>query len=724
MTVLARSGPEVTVRPESSVGESPGGRGLRADIEGLRAVAVLSVVGYHVGLPLLGGGYVGVDVFFVISGFLITRQLVGELARRGSLDIPRFYARRARRLLPPALLVLVVTLVAAVLLVNPLRARATGWDGLWVLAGSLNWHLGQQGTDYLTASAEPSLLQHYWSLAVEEQFYLVWPVLLAATAWARRGRAGPGARALLARVAPALGVGLLLGSLAWSVWLTRHSRPWAFFASPTRAWELGLGAAVAIGSARLARVHPPRAALAGWLGLGAIGLAVFGFDDRTSFPGLAALVPVGGTALVLAAGCVGSTGAAPRPLGRRWLQLVGGRSYGWYLWHWPVLLLAPAVSPIWGDLRHRVLLAVIALGLAQVTYLLVERPARSMSWPATRPWRGLGVGLALAGTVAGAIVAAGTMLADPVGSGRRQQVGALPAGARAGARVEEALRAAAGEAPGGPAQHPAPGNLTPALADVGERDALPLPQRRGCHSSFDAVTADLTCRFGDPRGRRTMVLLGDSHALQWFPALDLVARRGGYRLLDVTKSSCTPMSVTVWNEAMGRPYAECDNWRVDALAKIVAARPDVVVLSTSTGVRAHGLRGGGAGFDAAWADGTARTVATLAGSGARVVLLEDTVNPGRAVPGCVAEHLVDVTACAPYRAGAIEPAARRAGQRAAARAAGARLVDPVPWLCAPRRCPVVVGNLLVYRDEQHLSTDYVTWLTPALGAALGPALGE
>jgi peptidoglycan/LPS O-acetylase OafA/YrhL len=316
----------------------------RRDIEGLRAVAVLLVVLYHCGVRFLGGGYVGVDVFFVISGYLITGLLLREAAATGRISILGFYARRIRRLLPAALLVTAATVVAAYRWLPPLRAPQVALDGLFTTLYGLNYRLAGVGIDYLQADAAPSPLQHFWSLAVEEQFYLLWPVLLL-LGWRWK-------RSVL--------VGVVVVSLGTSLWQTAANPTWAYFGLHTRAWELGAGALVAVLGGRLPTVFAP-------LGVGAIVLAAVLYTDRTAFPGYAALLPVAGTVAVLL--------APSRLLDAAPLQAVGQLSYSWYLWHWPFLAFGG---------RPRLVLAAGALGAAALTYALVENPVRELRIPARR----------------------------------------------------------------------------------------------------------------------------------------------------------------------------------------------------------------------------------------------------------------------------------------------------------------------------------------------------
>ncbi|MFE3599399.1 acyltransferase family protein [Streptomyces sp. NPDC059142] len=318
--------------PASGGSAPPPGHAPRLDIQGLRAVAVGLVVLSHAGVAQVSGGYIGVDVFFVISGFLITSLLLRELATTGRVSVRSFYARRALRLLPVSSLVIAVTLGGAWLFLSKARLAEYAGDALASALYAVNFRLAASGTDYLAQNGPPSPLQHFWSLAVEEQFYLVWPLLLLLTWRITRGR-----RRL---AAVPLGV-VCLGSFAAGVLLTDSSAPWAYFASFTRAWELGAGALLALGAGRLERLPAALAAPLTWLGLGCVTLAALSYDDTTPFPGHHALLPVAGTVLVLAGGCAPAPHGAGWLLGRRPLVWLGGLSYGWYLWHWPLLVIVP-----------------------------------------------------------------------------------------------------------------------------------------------------------------------------------------------------------------------------------------------------------------------------------------------------------------------------------------------------------------------------------------------
>jgi peptidoglycan/LPS O-acetylase OafA/YrhL len=268
---------------------------FRRDIEGIRAVAIVSVVLYHAGA--LTGGYVGVDVFFVVSGFLITGLLWRELGEHGRISFAGFYARRARRLLPASALVLVATLIASALILSPLRLLDVTKDAKAAALYVSNYRFAAQRTNYLAASTPPSPLQNYWSLGVEEQFYAVWPLLILGVGLLMRR-----ARNFSAAVAMAAIAAIGIASFSLSVYWTHASQPWAFFSLPTRAWELALGALVAVGAPAVRRLPHQAAALVGWLGLAAIAWSVVAFTDATAFPGVAALLPAGGAVALLVAG--------------------------------------------------------------------------------------------------------------------------------------------------------------------------------------------------------------------------------------------------------------------------------------------------------------------------------------------------------------------------------------------------------------------------------------
>jgi peptidoglycan/LPS O-acetylase OafA/YrhL len=392
---------------------------FRLDIEGLRAVAVLAVVLFHAEVPGVGGGYIGVDVFFVISGFLITGLLWREVSTAGTVRLRRFYGARARRLLPASATVGVVTMIASAALLPPLQVPTVLGDGIASALYVGNYRFILQGADYFAPYMPPSPFLHYWSLGVEEQFYLVWPPLLIATAWLiRRVRRKKRADATSSR-RPYLVVLAVVGavSLAMSVAATHWMPLVAFFSLPTRAWQLAAGGLVALTAGQWRRLPAACAPIAGWAGLALILLACTRLGTTTPYPGTAALLPVVGTALVIGAGCASASRGCGRVLSLAPMTAVGRVSYSWYLWHWPVLLLAPPLLGHPLGLAGRLAATLVSGGLAVLTLHLIENPLRFAA-----PLRRSAVAsLALGGAATAVAVCVGVALLvvvpTPVGRG-------------------------------------------------------------------------------------------------------------------------------------------------------------------------------------------------------------------------------------------------------------------------------------------------------------------
>ena len=731
---------------------------FRPDVEGLRAVAVLLVVLSHVGLPFLAGGYVGVDVFFVVSGFLITGLLLGEVRRTGRISVRRFYARRATRLLPAAALVLVATLLAAWAFGVPTRFGGVAKDALASAFYVANWRFAAEGTNYLAADAPPSPLQHLWSLGVEEQFYLVWPLLLLAVwrATARRADGPRGTRtaALAAGRLRLVLVVVLLGSLALSVRQSATSAPWAYFGTHTRAWELAAGALVATVADDVRRLPARVAEPLGWAGLGVVVGSAVVLDETSVFPGWVALAPVLGTVAVVVAGAGDAPAGPVALLGTAPLQRIGALSYAWYLWHWPVLVLGPVALGLDPSLPLLSALAAVSLGLAAASYRLVENPVRRSGWLRARAPRGLAVGLALTTTCAllagvstrvqPSVPTTGTALdpADvvvraaeriaptPSPSSGSPSSGSSPASGATG-RPDAAAEAAAAQAAltrlvaTSARRDRIPAGLTPPLAGVG--DALPRIYADGCHAGYAPKAPTAGCVYGDRTASRTMVLIGDSHAAHWFAAFDTIARERGMRLVTMTKAACGAASVPTWSRVFKRPYTECDAYREAALRQVVAMKPDLVVLSQNGG-DSGGLVGtggrqlpGGRAADARWVQGWVTTATRLAASGARVVQLQDTPWPQGSAPDCLATNPERTTTCNRPVAAAVQEQPRRRLVAAALRGRGVTVVDPVAWFCTATTCPPVIGDVLVYRDDSHVTDDYALAVAPLLAAALPAA---
>lgn len=370
-------------------GTAPGDRLFRPDVQGLRAVAILLVVLYHAGIPGISGGYVGVDVFFVISGFVITGVLLREREARRRTSLLKFYGRRARRIMPAASVVIIVAVVAAYHYLGPLSGHETAVDGQWTAVFLANFHFAASQTNYLASQQPPSALQNFWSLAVEEQFYIVYPTIFLLTPRFARGIS------LRARLVCVL-FAIIVASYAFSIVFTSTNAPSAFFSPLTRAWELALGALIAVAGQRLRRLPPSLAALISWLGLGAIAVASITLTSSSVYPGALVAIPVLGAGLVIAGGAAQPVWGVECLLRQRPFQLLGLISYSLYLWHWPILVIATQhrgsmTLPVWDN----VLLLLGATLLATITYRVLENPVRHSSFLTRRRWASLVMGLCL-----------------------------------------------------------------------------------------------------------------------------------------------------------------------------------------------------------------------------------------------------------------------------------------------------------------------------------------
>lgn len=680
---------------------------LRTDIQGMRAVAVAMVLVYHVWPSAMTGGFVGVDVFFVISGFLITTHLMTHPPRRAA-DFAEFWARRIRRLLPASFLVLAVTL-AATRLLGPetlweQTARQTVGAGLYVV----NWLLASDAVDYLAADDAATGVQHYWSLSVEEQFYLFWPLLVAALA----------ALALRLRLDRRLvwGVGfgvVLMVSFSWSVHLTSSDPGRAYFVTTTRVWELAVGGLVALVLLRSrgkAGGRPGLSALVAWAGLAALLVAGFTYDAGTPFPSWTAALPVLGTAAVVGAHAGTQPWSPGRLLALRPVQWLGDISYSVYLWHWPLVVLVAAVSAPFGAL-DAVGVVLLSLVLAALTTRFVEDPFRARSWNVRR---GATYRLAAVGTV-GVVALALVQVAEV---DRRQEVAAAEVAA-ALATDDPCLGAGALEEDRDCAPHEGPVVPSPVHAATDKSEAYAdVSGGPDCWSSQPDFP-ERVCTFGE--GPVDVVLVGNSHAGHWLPTLQEIGAARGWRITTRLASQCAAADLDMAFETEERTEA-CRDWVRGAVDATIEQDPDLVVVSNRLSVSAAGRAL--ADSAPAYAEGYEQVLDEFADAEIPVAAIHDTPAPGdggvvASVPDCLAVEGEDSRACDGTRDEWMtfdpDPVVR------AVRAVDdprIQLVDLNDRICQDERCAAVVGGVVVYFDGSHLTATYARTLAPALDEAL------
>ena len=658
---------------------------FRPDIEGLRGIAILLVLLFHAGLPWTPGGFIGVDVFFVISGFLITGKLWRESQQPGGLNIAKFYAWRIRRLLPAALVAVVLISLVGLLIAAPLDRSELAADGAASALSIANMRfIGS--VDYFAPTSSPSPFLHFWSLSVEEQFYLVWPALIVLLTWR-----GGSSRRLIA----ALLIGVV-ASFALSMWLTDASPARAFYLLPTRVWQLGVGGLLAlIGVAGTSR----RVGALAWAGLAAVAVAGVALTAEMPYPGLAALLPTAGAVALLYGGAAPSGPA--RLLAAAPLRFLGKISYSLYLWHWPLLVLP--IMFLERALTGVEIVASVAaaIGVSWLSWRFVEQPfrygdrsRRATSWSAIR--------IGVAGILSVALFTQGLAAALP-SSAVAVQPTPSPSGSPAPSPSGSPV------ASDGPITLPA--DLTPSLTSA--RDDEERLRGDGC-LAFERVTTPPNCVYGVKGSAITIALVGDSHASHWFPAIEAVALERGWRLLTFVKVSCSFTSLVQRNLALKREYRECTTFNEATVARLNQIKPALTIIVNRRTFRpidgdiTSALAGAALG----------EMVARLPGATA---ILVDTPDPGRDVPACLSKHPDDVRACLFTQDDADN---REIGiaERVAAKVSGALLIDLTGEICAAWPCSPIDQSVLIYRDEDHMTETFSRSLAAPLGVEIAKLL--
>lgn len=635
------------------------------EIQGMRAIAVLLVLIYHSGLGAFSGGYIGVDVFFVISGYLITGLLLKEIRSTGSVDIPAFYSRRIRRLLPAAGLVLVVTLLIATQLYAPLDIKQLTSSAFSTALYFSNLWFAHLSTDYLADDTATNPFLHTWSLSVEEQFYLIWPILILLAVRLFRHR--DAARAIL----PVLLL-LVVTSLAAAIYLTQQNQPWAFFGSPTRAWEFGLGALLALLPRQdSGRVGPWLSGLS-LAGLVAILYAALTYDRHTPFPGTAALLPTLGAAGMIAAIHYRRATVVHRLLNNGLFQYLGNISYSLYLWHWPVFVFLPHMSDKLGP-TERVAGLCVSLALAALSYRYVENPVRSgtfVSFSRSKGAFALGLLITFSTTVSALTI-------------RQMTISSL--------------------------QSETQSRYLQASHD------LPILYNRSLHGGCHAQQHETDipdCVFANPASSKTIILFGDSHAAHWFPALQQLATDRGLRFVSLTKTGCPSVVFEPFHSRLTRQYTECTHWRDNAFRRIQQEKPLLLILANSKRY-IHS-----ASKTQRWNDGLQATLKSIATASTQIVLINDTPSPGFHVPRCLSKadwngQDPDKTCRYAYD-DAVSNLLEAIERKQLQSIPNGNWIDMNRFICSGNNCGVQQGGNILFQDGHHLTASYSRSLSAAL----------
>jgi len=695
---------------------------LRKDIQGLRALAVLAVIADHL-FHWPAGGFIGVDVFFVISGFLITGLLLREYERSGTISFVGFYKRRARRIVPAAALVLLVTTLTAFMVFNLSRATQTAWDSVWSFLFAANWRFAVVGTDYFQADGPVSPLQHFWSLAVEEQFYFVWPWLMLAIfvfagRWvARNTRIAHRLTAITMAV-------IVVASFVWSISESANSPTWAYFSTFSRTWELGIGALLAVFATRLKSLAGWARVLLAWMGLAGIIASVFFLDSSLPFPGPWAAAPVLSTALVILAG----SGGTPRfvwPLTNTVAGYLGKISYSLYLWHFPVIILLASVLPE-GTLLYQLVALLLMFAISTAAFHLVEARVLASAWlrdlsrlerrELSREKRrrrretysrNALIGLSLVATSVFVLAYFAVIPRPVVSSYVPQRSEAVESAVELSlGPVEQRVvdLRAANASRSWPDFNPAIDNL------VDQR--VPQWTEHGCLNVSDENMDK--CVYGSVDSSATVAVVGDSIATSWLPGIIAALEPHGYRIQALTLESCpfarTPVSAGGATTVYDRCVAHQD-WVAEQLN---ALRPQLIIVSDSF-LSLDRLMSGAEGDAAAaeWRGAYAAALATLPGD-SKVVSLA--TPPGAPNLQKCYTPISSPSDCS----GRISDNWQmlQAAEKAASDERGTAYIDTKRWFCQAEKCPSFVGTTAMYADASHLTSASSSLLAPVIEEAM------
>lgn len=676
-------------------------KGFRSDVQGLRAVAVGIVLIYHAGLDWMPGGFVGVDVFFVISGFLITAGIVKEIQHSGRFSFIGFYGRRAARILPAATVTLIGVTLLSYLLMPITRWMQVGRDAMASGVYVVNWIFARDSVSYLANDKSPSPFQHFWSLAVEEQFYLLWPLVLVVFAWI----AAKTKHRIIVGFALAL-IMVGLPSFLWSIYLTSENPAAAYFVTTTRLWELIIGASIAVFAGIGKNVPDVIAATVGWVGLGIIFIVAMKFDGATSFPGYNAALPTLGAAMVLWAGRKGVNFGPVAVLGAKPMVAIGAISYSLYLWHWPMLVLAEAV---FGPLSSMAGLAVVASACvpAWASLRYVERPFIKWSKEQKSSTVAVKTGgvLTLSAVTVGALMAAAV---PPVPPTAKTEFVATNIGQEPTSDTPVGAEVLLLERNQGNPQKSFP-SITPSALSA------PTDIPKTCLKSEQSEDVE-KCSFGDLSSDTVLAMVGDSHAAMLVPGVAAAASERGWRLDVYTKGSCPLTTALILLD--GKPYDNCQTWGKNVSDHILKQPVTALIVATSK-YKVAGIEGSEENHNAL-VQGMRDAWSPFIEKGVQVISIRDTPRPGVLVPDCVAQNENDLSVCAMEKQEILSPFVPELDAvEGLNRAHG---VDLTEAICPNELCPAVIGGIQIYRDSNHITATYARTMHTQIGTALDKVL--
>lgn len=604
--------------------------------------------------------------FFFISGYLIAWLLISEVETTGTIDLVRFYARRAKRLLPALALMLAVTAAVSTVLYAPFEQRDLAKTALSTATYRSNIYFSQAAVDYLGADIKSNPLLHTWSLSVEEQFYFVWPlfVMLACGVLFKKKKVLSYRRILFWLIF------ISASSLAVSLYLTDVRQSSAFFLSHARAWEFSVGAIALLVPLQKTFDNKRSREIFGGLGLAGILVAAACFSETTRFPGMAALLPALSTVLVLRACSFDDGTRIARVLNLRVFQKIGKFSCSWYLWHWPILVFASTLSNQ-VPLAVRIGLLLLSFLPAIASYRWVENPVRRSAFLGKKPVFSIAIAFLFA--------ISGTLFSSQ-------------------------WTAAAVEWSQQPEQ---------ALYTV-VRDDNASVYGTDCHTGLFSESPNIEdCTIAGASDGLNVVLLGDSHAAQWYDVIAQIAREKEWRFTSMTKAACSYVDVLTYRPEIGT-YKSCVNWRSQAIAYIQQSKPDLVIVSASTQSKVYPFSRND------WLEGTARTIAALSQASDKVIILRDTPDPGFDVPTCLArnqwrkDYTVLQSTCEPIGNPVPGQIAYEAQKEVASRYNNVSVVDMTPYICRENACDLQRGDMVLYRDDNHLTVSFTLTLKQVL----------